>query len=165
MVQNWAHGVHNWVKLGIAQCQIRGFFFFLQFFLVLLLCFWVGPVRSKIGSNQLVRSVGPIGSGIRTHRVQDWVMWGRHSGSLIRVNLGQVGRVYLGGIKKSIRQLGSNGHREIWPFQIREFFQFQKPLPFSCRGWNIVCFQDLANCAFWGKPKVVWCIQHDWPKK
>ena len=100
--------------------------------------------------------------------VQNWGrLWGHHFAS-IRVKsdwVGQVGWVHFGPNKKIIRQFWSNGRLGIWPYQIREFFLFQKPLPSFCQGWNIACFQDLANFAFWGKPRVVWCIQHDWPKK
>ena len=77
--------------IGMPNAKSADFFRFFYFFLVSLICFRVGPLGSKIGSNQLVRSVGPIGSRIRTHRVQDLVMWGRRSGSSIRVNSGQFG--------------------------------------------------------------------------
>ena len=75
--------------------NLRNFFDFF-FFSVSLFGVRVGPLGSKIGSNQLVRSVGPIGSRIRTHRVQDWVMLGRRSGLSIQVNLGKFGSGWSG---------------------------------------------------------------------
>ena len=55
---------------SLHRCQMPNSGIFL-IFLVSSFGIWVGPLGSKIGSNQSVRSVGPIGSRIRTHRVQD----------------------------------------------------------------------------------------------
>ena len=56
---------------SLHRCQMPNPRFFLIFFSFVIWYIRVGPLGSKIGSNQLVRSVGPIGSRIRTHRVQD----------------------------------------------------------------------------------------------